>query len=402
MLDTLKKIGCSVVNCTWSRYFLNIRKIEDADFDFHLTDGPFGTPVSNPSDTSRGLNDQLEDSEFQRYSEHSFKSLKRGSYIFIITSADYAQKWKDALRIAGFNVWTGLFVLLRSMEGRQLRRKGVFPQVFNEFGVVARKPGQIQDNFKPRFDEPYSLLPCKFPRRLGVIDKIPVARPKLTDPDNNRIVRVAEKDVGLLMELMVTFCPTGGNTFDGFGGTLTTAIACLKTGRPCVVVESDKHCFDLAVQRLYTVYVNVYSSPSETPAAKQQLPPSSSRPLTTTINQTSKDKTLDDQGSQESRELSGDEYERCDSDGADDADAPDRHADDTDTTHIRSDVQSWSTNLTRATYQCVSTVPSTPSISQDQQTASANIHSKAQGSDRAGTSTSGQHSPGLLSHVNEL
>ena len=101
--------------------------------------------------------------------------------------------------MAGFNVWNGLFVLLRSMEGRQLRRKGTFPQIFNEFGVIARKPGNRRDELKPRFDEPYTIIPCKFPRRLAVIDKIPVARPKLTDPDSNRIVRVAEKDVCLLM-----------------------------------------------------------------------------------------------------------------------------------------------------------------------------------------------------------
>lgn len=79
------------------------------------------------------------------------------------------------------------------MKGRQLRRKGIFPQTFCEFGVVARKPGIRTDNFKPRFDEKYSVIPCKYPRRLGVIDKIPVARPKLVNPSSKKAVRVAEK-----------------------------------------------------------------------------------------------------------------------------------------------------------------------------------------------------------------
>ena len=61
------------------------------------------------------------------------------------------------------------------------------------------------------------------------------------------------------MELMITFAPTAENTFDGFGGTLTTALACLRTGRLCVVVEQDKHCFDLAVERLYQTYCEIYT-----------------------------------------------------------------------------------------------------------------------------------------------
>lgn len=56
------------------------------------------------------------------------------------------------------------------------------------------------------------------------------------------------------MELMKTFCPGGGNVFDGFGGTLTTALAAIRTGRRCVVVEKDIECFDLALQRLHETY----------------------------------------------------------------------------------------------------------------------------------------------------
>ena len=152
---------------------------------------PVGTPPSNPSDSTRGFVDELQDSDFTKYAQRSFKCLKNGSYSFTITSVEYAPKLKEALRIAGFNVWNGLFPLVRSMEGRQLRRKGIYPQVFCEFGVILRKPGTILDNFKPRLDEPYSLVPCKYPRRLGIIDKIPVARPKLKYPETGRIVLVA-------------------------------------------------------------------------------------------------------------------------------------------------------------------------------------------------------------------
>lgn len=57
---------------------------------------------------------------------------------------------------------------------------------------------------------------------------------------------------------MTTFCPGAGNTFDAYGGTLITALACLKTERPSVVVEKDKKCFGLAVQRLFVAYEELY------------------------------------------------------------------------------------------------------------------------------------------------
>ena len=111
----------------------NIRTKDDNDFDMCFTDAPFGTPSNNPSDSTRGVDDQLEDSDFLKYAEKQYKKLKNGSYAFIITSADYSTKWKDAMRIAGFNVWGGLFVLVRSMQAKQLRKKGILPASFCRF-----------------------------------------------------------------------------------------------------------------------------------------------------------------------------------------------------------------------------------------------------------------------------
>ena len=243
----MQSVDFQVQNTPWQRYMNTIRTDEDLDFEFDFTDSPFGTPISNPSNSGRGYDDTMEDSDFDRYAERTFKSLKRGSYSFTITSADYAQKWKDALKRAGFEVWNGLFVLVRSLKNRQLRRNGRFSKVFCEFGVVAWNESYRSERFALRLDEPYSILQCKYPLRIGVIDKIPVAMLKLVDPDTKKIFRVGEKSLDLLEEIFVTFNPEGGNTFDGFGGTMTMAIACLKTGRQCVVCEPDKRCFDLAV-----------------------------------------------------------------------------------------------------------------------------------------------------------
>ena len=83
-----------------------------------------------------------------------------------------------------------------------------------------------------------------------MIEKIPVARLKFTDSNTKKVVRVAEKHVRTIVELFITFNSNAGWKFDGFGRTIATIIVCLNTGRPCVFVQMDGHCFDLAVAPL--------------------------------------------------------------------------------------------------------------------------------------------------------
>ena len=124
--------------------------------------------------------------------------------------------------------------------------------------MVARKIGERYDIFRPPLDDPYDLVTCSYPHRIGVMDKIPVANPKLKDLVGNKPIRVVEKNDKFIIEILRSFCLNGGHVFDGFGGTLTTAIACIRTGRGCVVMEKDEKCFRLALRRLYNVFVNIY------------------------------------------------------------------------------------------------------------------------------------------------
>lgn len=151
-------------------------------------------------------------------------------------------------------MWSGLYILSKSIVGRQLRKKVIFPNALCEFDVVVRKPGTRWDKFVPNYD-PYHVLQCTIPRRL---DKIFVAHQKLVDPETNKVLHVPEKDICTTLEVLKTFCPSGGNIFNSFAGTLTAAIACHKTGRACVCVEKVKRCFDLSVQHLFEVYKSIY------------------------------------------------------------------------------------------------------------------------------------------------
>lgn len=111
----------------------------------------------------------------------------------MMTSVDYMPKWKDAFRLAGFDVWPGAQAIVRSMVGRQLRRVGKFPQMFYNLCVIARKPGNRPDKFIAQLTEGYEFLACNYPRRIGVIDKVPIPESILVDPDTEKAVRTCEK-----------------------------------------------------------------------------------------------------------------------------------------------------------------------------------------------------------------
>lgn len=54
----------------------------------------------------------------------------------------------------------------------------------------------------------------------------------------------------MLAELVDLFTPMGSVVLAPFTGTITTAIACLKTARSCISVERDESCFRSALDRL--------------------------------------------------------------------------------------------------------------------------------------------------------
>lgn len=54
----------------------------------------------------------------------------------------------------------------------------------------------------------------------------------------------------MLSELMYIFTPQSGLVLDRFSGTMTTEIATLLTGRPCIVFDKDKGVHKAAIRLL--------------------------------------------------------------------------------------------------------------------------------------------------------
>jgi len=50
--------------------------------------------------------------------------------------------------------------------------------------------------------------------------------------------------------LRLTRMPTGGVVLDPFGGSGTTAVACVEEGRECIIIEKDADYCEIARRRI--------------------------------------------------------------------------------------------------------------------------------------------------------
>ena len=187
---------------------------------------PYGSEP-NASGAGQNFSDRLDDKEIASFCQFAHRMLKSGGYVFIFSSVRYLQKWISTLRESGFRAMSHVYAIIKSSERLQHHRLSSFPQNLAGFGVVARKSGSHSQQFSPDFTSPYHHFKCASSQRFSAITDVPIPIKKLTFPGKKTVVRVEEKSVDLLIEIMKTFCPEEGAVLDAYAGTLTTAIACL-------------------------------------------------------------------------------------------------------------------------------------------------------------------------------
>lgn len=241
---------------SWQEFDKSVRNADDALYDMLLTDPPYGLDP-NASGAGSSFTDNLDDEEMVSFAKFASRTIKHGGYVFIFTSVRYMQKWIGALRNEGFRAMSHVYTIVKSPERVQYHRLSSFPQNICEYGVVARKLGSHPQQFQPDFSSPFHRLRCKYPRRFSSVIEVPVTNNKLKHPGRKTPVRVEEKNTDLLVELLTTFCPENGSVLDAYAGTMTTALACLETGRSCVCIEKDPECFRLAHARLHSRIISI-------------------------------------------------------------------------------------------------------------------------------------------------
>lgn len=245
----LKKLGIFTHQMTWQTYDKTVRSRTASRVDGIVCNPPYGVSQGSVNN-GRGFVDEVDDMEMSEFAQFCKRCIKSGGYVFLFTSMHYFPKWEKSFVECKFNVMKYPYVLIKNDEQLQRRPITDFPQNIAEFALIAKAPGLHPERFKPEYSSPFHLVNCSLKRRFSAIYNVPVPRSKLTYPNSKSPIRVEEKSVDLLAEILDLFVPEEGSVLDPYAGTLTTAIACMSSKRTCECIEKDPSCFREAHARL--------------------------------------------------------------------------------------------------------------------------------------------------------
>lgn len=177
--------------------------------------------------------------------------LKLGSYAFLIVDEAEFSRFKKAFHDAGFKVCNHGFNILYDTSTLRSRRSPDFPQRQGELGFIAKTMGTHPSGFQPDFvSHPLGASNESTPAAFASLTNVESCIFKLMKPQKTAAIFPHERSVSLLSRIIRMFSPSEGSVMDPFGGPLTTALACLQTGRKCTSMDSDSDAFRYAQSRL--------------------------------------------------------------------------------------------------------------------------------------------------------
>ncbi len=259
-LDSLKEKGITCYNMRWQEFMSDVWKKNDKQVDAIITNPPPTPSLSfiNSDKRIRSLpnqssSEELRSSDIGRIAKYGRELLKPGGYFIVMIDFDMFKEWYLAFKSNGYDVMkrTLTFSYKQSSAPRRSMEENFFPHGMEEDCVVARIPGLHPDGFVPKFDTAFNLIECSWTRRAPIVTNVDPPKNKLCFLESRKPVRMSEKPVKLLAEVIDLFVSPYGTTLDLFAGTMTLPIAALQSSRRCVAIEQDKVCFDLSIDRLY-------------------------------------------------------------------------------------------------------------------------------------------------------
>ncbi len=254
----IKEKGINCHNMKWQEFLTEIWSETDKRIDAIITEPPPSPSLSfiDNGNTSKEIqnnpNEETTATDVMQIVKDGKRFLKHGGYFIVLIQFDMFQHWYLAFRANGFNVMRRPLTFSYKSDSvpRRPSQENDFPYGLEEYCIVARLPGAHPDGFNPNFNSNFNLIECNWSRRASIVTNVEMPKNKLCFPKSRKPVRVSEKPINLLAEIIDLFVPPYGTTMDLFAGTMTLPIAALKTSRRCIAVESDKQCFELSIDRL--------------------------------------------------------------------------------------------------------------------------------------------------------
>ena len=265
-LKSLREKGVNCHNLDWQEFSKEVWTMKDKRLDAIITEPPPSPSLSFIEKNNKKKNiaefDQKEtsSSDILQIVKSGKEFLKPGGYFIVLIEFELFQEWYLAFKANGFSIMKRplTFCYKPDCIPRKPSEEEYFPYGLEEYCIVARLSGSHPDSFNPDFSSSFNLINCNWSKRASIVTNVDVPKNKLCYEKSRKPVRVSEKPIDLLAEIIDLFVPPYGTVMDLFGGTLTLPIASLKTSRRCIAIESDKKCFELAVHRLSKICSPVF------------------------------------------------------------------------------------------------------------------------------------------------
>lgn len=187
--------------------------------------------------------------------------LQPGGYVFLVLNASQFLSFYQAFKEHGFKVSDDVFTIVYDTTQLRRRRTTDFPQSHTEFALIARKKGHNPSGFVPDFAAQQSDTEPLHRGLFASILNVEQCDKKLKKPGINTPLFPTERSISLHKDIVRLFTPCEGSVMDPFGGALSTALACLNTGRSCTIMDDTSEALDYAIGRL-----RIFATPTATMA----------------------------------------------------------------------------------------------------------------------------------------
>ena len=168
--------------------------------------------------------------------------LHPGSYAFIIVSENHFSDLFQSFKEKSFKVSPHSFKILYDQSSIQRRTTIDFPQKHGDIALISKTEGFHPRNYKPSFED--------FGARFKSLTGIKACQDRLKKPTEQAPLVPGEKSTDLYAHIIKMFSPTDGIIMDPLANGLTSALACLKTGRRSVCIDPSTVSFHYALGRL--------------------------------------------------------------------------------------------------------------------------------------------------------
>lgn len=256
--------GIETYNMTWKTFISDIWTNGSTRADFVISEPPHA-PNRSFLSTERRIRDgssELDREELEKFPAFVKRVAKTGAYVLLFIPSYMYEEWYKSFSSSGFSVMDQLYVFSYDPNTVPRRHISLFPQttMMTDYALLAKAPGDHPAGFTPDFDSRFHLLNCTGTRRSMVLDKIPFVKNKLTYLNTRMPVRMTEKNINLISEMVDLYSPINGSVIDPYGGVLTTPLSCFYMSRRCVVMEADSRCYKEGLRRLNQVMDRIVRS----------------------------------------------------------------------------------------------------------------------------------------------